>query len=95
MIQIDFKKFDLKLWIVKSKSIHKNMHRDPDPVFKIPNPDPDPARIWPKIEKCQIFFVILFPSKLIQDFYSKIILYKNKILPYYTFLAQKVFSQNI
>ena len=58
------------------------LHRIPDPVFKVP--DPDPAWIWPNIEKVQNIFVILISSKLIQDFYQKIIIYKNRILPYYT-----------
>ena len=41
------------------------------------------------------FYNCLFVSKLTQDFYSKIILDKNWILPYYTFLAKSLLSENL
>ena len=41
----------------------------PDPVFKIA--DPDPAWIWPNVEKFQIFFVIFIPFKVETRFLLK------------------------
>ena len=40
-------------------------------------------------KKFYIYFVISMPFKVDAGFYSKIILYKNRILPYYTFLTKK------
>ena len=57
-------------------------------------PDPDPSWIWPNIEnlKKNVFFI---PFKVDKEFYSKIIFYKNRILPYYTFFKQKKVLENL
>ena len=44
----------------------------------------------PKIKKFEILFChFSFFLSLIQEFFSKIIIYKNRILPYYTQLTKK------
>ena len=62
---------------------HSSSVADPDNFA----PEPDPA--WDLKSKISRIFVIFF-SGLIQDFYSKIILYENRILSYYiAFLTKR------
>ena len=63
-----------------------------DPVFKIPYPDPDPTWISSDIENLRLFCIfILFKVK--QDIYLEVIIYKNRILPYYTCFNKKKSSK--